>query len=173
MIYTYITDFNLIHKEWKWNHIKFFCTQIHYLGSFTFSAVIRTTSTYSTNSSEESCRPGGPPTNGNYFAGNLFKCNLCEIAFAENAFLLTHLKNRHRSTVSKALKPHFSCGACPAKFFKNSFLVKHSECHGFNPSMQKLRQWYTYITDFDLIQKKWNKNLFKVNLYSDLLHLEL
>ena len=68
----------------------------------------RTTSTYSTNSSEESCRPGGPPTNGNYFAGNLFKCNLCEIAFAENAFLLTHLKNRHRSTFCKALRPHFS-----------------------------------------------------------------
>ena len=96
----------------------------------------RTTSTYSTNSSEESRQPSG-----NYFAGNLFKCNLCEIAFAENAFLLTHLKNRHRSTVSKALKPHFSCGACPAKFFKNSFLVKHVECHGFDPSsLQRLRQ---------------------------------
>jgi len=95
----------------------------------------RTTSSYSTNSSEESRQPSG-----NYFAGNLFKCNLCEIAFAENAFLLTHLKNRHRSTVSKALKPHFSCGACPAKFFKNSFLVKHTECHGFNPSLQRLRQ---------------------------------
>ena len=97
----------------------------------------RTTSTYSTNSSEENSRP---PTSGNYFAGNLFKCNLCEIAFAENAFLLTHLKNKHRSTVSRALKPHFACGACPAKFFKNSFLVKHIECHGFNPSMQRLRQ---------------------------------
>lgn len=62
---------------------------------------------------------------------HLFKCNLCEIAFAENAFLLTHLKNKHRSTVSKALRPQFSCGACPAKFFKNSFLVKHCECHGY------------------------------------------
>ena len=75
-------------------------------------------SSYSSNS-EETLR----------FAGNLYKCNLCEIAFAENAFLLTHLKNKHRSTVSKALKPHFSCGACPAKFFKNSFLVKHCEFH--------------------------------------------
>ena len=66
---------------------------------------------------------------GFHFPGNLYKCNLCEIAFAENAFLLTHLKNRHRSTMTKALRPHFSCGACPAKFFKNSFLVKHCEFH--------------------------------------------
>lgn len=80
--------------------------------------------TSSTNSMIEDNHHGGI-----HFSGNLFKCNLCEIAFAENAFLLTHLKNRHRSTVSKALKPHFSCGACPAKFFKNSFLVKHCECH--------------------------------------------
>lgn len=80
-------------------------------------------STFSTNSMNEDVHQIV------HFSGNLFKCNLCEIAFAENAFLLTHLKNRHRSTVSKALKPHFSCGACPAKFFKNSFLVKHCECH--------------------------------------------
>ncbi len=98
----------------------------------------RTTSTYSTNSDETNSNSTRAE---NYFAGNLFKCNLCEIAFAENAFLLTHLKNRHRSTVSKALKPHFSCGACPAKFFKNSFLIKHTECHGFTPSssMQRIR----------------------------------
>ena len=80
----------------------------------------RTTSTYSSSSGNSS---------GFHFPGNLFKCNLCEIAFAENAFLLTHLKNRHRSTMTKALRPHFSCGACPAKFFKNSFLVKHVEFH--------------------------------------------
>ena len=70
---------------------------------------------------------------------HLFKCNLCEIAFAENAFLLTHLKNKHRSTVSKALRPQFSCGACPAKFFKNSFLVKHCECHGYTHPHQRYR----------------------------------
>ena len=96
---------------------------------------------------------------GNYSRADTIWGNT--VAFAENAFLLTHLKNRHRSTVFKALKPHFSCGACPAKFFKNSFLVKHSECHGFNPSMQKLRQWYTYITDFDLILKEWKQNPIK------------
>ena len=62
----------------------------------------------------------------------LFKCNLCEVAFLENAFLLTHLKNKHKSSVmSRALRPQYSCGACPAKFFKNSFLVKHTECHQF------------------------------------------
>ena len=62
----------------------------------------------------------------------LYKCNLCEVAFLENAFLLSHLKNKHRSTMSKlALRPQYSCGACPAKFFKNSFLVKHCECHQF------------------------------------------
>lgn len=63
----------------------------------------------------------------------LFKCNLCHVAFLENAFLLTHLKNKHRSTISKlALKPQYSCGACPAKFFKNSFLVKHAQSHQFH-----------------------------------------
>ena len=59
----------------------------------------------------------------------LYKCNLCELSFADNEILLGHLKNRHRSTMSKALKPHFSCGVCPAKFFKNSFLIKHCESH--------------------------------------------
>ena len=102
----------------------------------------RTISTYSTNSSEESSQSSEKSlkNSSNYFSGNLFKCNLCEIAFAENAFLLTHLKNKHRSTVSKALKPHFSCGACPAKFFKNSFLVKHCELHGFDSAFQRMRQ---------------------------------
>ena len=85
-------------------------------------------STYSSSSTVEPFR----------FRGNLYKCNLCEIAFEENAFLLTHLKNRHRSTMTRALRPHFSCGACPAKFFKNSFLVKHCEFHCLSGS-QKLR----------------------------------
>ncbi len=58
----------------------------------------------------------------------LFQCNLCAAAFLENAFLLSHLKNRHRPGMTMmALRPHYSCGACPAKFFKNSFLVKHVE----------------------------------------------
>eukprot|EP00095_Tigriopus_kingsejongensis_P004760 maker-scaffold510_size151595-snap-gene-0.40 protein:Tk04760 transcript:maker-scaffold510_size151595-snap-gene-0.40-mRNA-1 annotation:"hypothetical protein Phum_PHUM540530" len=61
----------------------------------------------------------------------LFKCNLCEVAFLENAFLLSHLKNKHRSTMTKALRPQYSCAACPARFFKNSFLVKHVESHQF------------------------------------------
>ena len=59
----------------------------------------------------------------------LFKCNLCEVSFADNVILLSHLKNRHRSSMTKALKPQFSCGVCPAKFFKNSFLIKHCETH--------------------------------------------
>ena len=59
----------------------------------------------------------------------LFKCNLCEASFADNVILLGHLKNRHRSSMTKALKPQFSCGVCPAKFFKNSFLIKHCESH--------------------------------------------
>ena len=60
----------------------------------------------------------------------LFKCNLCEVAFADNVILLGHLKNRHRSAMSKVLlRPQFSCGICPAKFFKNSFLIKHCESH--------------------------------------------
>ncbi len=59
----------------------------------------------------------------------LFQCNLCSAGFLENAFLLSHLKNRHRPAVGvmMALRPHYSCGACPAKFFKNSFLVRHVE----------------------------------------------
>ncbi len=58
----------------------------------------------------------------------LFQCNLCGVGFLENAFLLSHLKNRHRPGVGmKVLRPHYSCGACPAKFFKNSFLVRHVE----------------------------------------------
>ena len=91
----------------------------------------RTVSTYSSNSRNSTVEPFR-------FSGNLYKCNLCEIAFEENAFLLTHLKNRHRSTMTKALRPHFSCGACPAKFFKNSFLVKHCEFHCLSGS-QKIR----------------------------------
>ena len=59
----------------------------------------------------------------------LFKCNLCDASFADNVILLSHLKNRHRSSMTKALKPQFSCGVCPAKFFKNSFLIKHCETH--------------------------------------------
>ena len=59
----------------------------------------------------------------------LFKCNLCDASFADNVILLGHLKNRHRSSMTKALKPQFSCGVCPAKFFKNSFLIKHCESH--------------------------------------------
>lgn len=64
----------------------------------------------------------------------LFKCNLCEdAAFLENAFLLTHLKNKHKNSTRGMLmlKPQYSCGVCPAKFFKNSFLVRHAECHQF------------------------------------------
>ena len=87
---------------------------------------------------------------------HMFKCNLCEIAFAENAFLLTHLKNKHRhSAVSKALKPQFSCGICPAKFFKNSFLVKHCESHELISDPQYYRWKYTYLHTFivyELIQ---------------------
>ena len=60
---------------------------------------------------------------------HLYKCNLCEDSFSENAFLLTHLKNKHRSNMTKALRPQFSCGVCPAKFFKNSFLIKHCQFH--------------------------------------------
>ena len=93
--------------------------------------------TISTYSSEES--QGSSLTVFNGFNKHLFKCNLCEIAFAENAFLLTHLKNRHRSTVSKALKPQFSCGICPAKFFKNSFLVRHCEVHEITANSQHFR----------------------------------
>ena len=58
----------------------------------------------------------------------LFMCNLCEVAFMENAFLLSHQRNKHRSY---SVRPRYSCGACPAKFFKNSFLVKHAESHQF------------------------------------------
>ncbi len=62
----------------------------------------------------------------------MFKCNLCGVAFLENAFLLTHLKNKHHGGgMGKALKPNYACGACPAKFFKNNFLAKHVEKHQF------------------------------------------
>ena len=97
----------------------------------------RTTSTYSSEESQGSSlqlTSTTTTTTTKISNKHMYKCNLCEIAFAENAFLLTHLKNRHRSTVSKALKPQFSCGICPAKFFKNSFLVKHIECHEFAAS---------------------------------------
>ena len=55
-------------------------------------------------------------------------CNLCEVAFLENAFLLSHHRIKHPSY---SVRPRYSCGACPAKFFKNSFLVKHAESHLF------------------------------------------
>ena len=56
-------------------------------------------------------------------------CNLCEVAFLENAFLLSHHRVKHPSY--SIVRPRYSCGACPAKFFKNSFLVKHVESHIF------------------------------------------
>eukprot|EP00094_Tigriopus_californicus_P013389 TCALIF_12950-PA protein Name:"Protein of unknown function" AED:0.29 eAED:0.29 QI:386/0.5/0.33/1/0.5/0.66/3/0/704 len=86
----------------------------------------------STNSLRSATDMGGTfPKSLSNIRKKLYKCNLCEVAFIENAFLLTHLKNKHRSTMSKALRPQYSCAACPAKFFKNSFLVKHVESHQF------------------------------------------
>lgn len=63
----------------------------------------------------------------------LFKCNLCSVKFLENAFLLSHMKNKHRRLmeVDNLLRPRYSCGACPAKFFQNRFLVKHAQSHQF------------------------------------------
>lgn len=71
-----------------------------------------------------------------FFALERFQCARCRKTWDNNAELLQHLKEHHRSA-RHFMRPHYRCAQCGATFYRNNYLVRH--CH-FHHTPLKARQ---------------------------------